>query len=109
MNGEYSHDLTNSAQAYLRGLLNYSSSAPGTPGAGLAIPASTTVNAFLGVRGSQGENHGWDGFVYVRNLFDSRYFRTSSNEQVVFGVPTGYHDVFSLPQRQYGVTVSYHY
>jgi len=109
MNGEYSHDLTNSAQAYLRGLLNYSSSAPGTPGAGLAIPATTTLNAFLGVRGSQGENHGWDGFVYVRNLFDSRYFRTSSNEQVVFGVPTGYHDVFSLPQRQYGVTVSYHY
>src|SRR5262249_17899814 len=54
MNGEYSHGLTQSVEAYLRGLLTYSSSAPGNPGAGLGIPAATTVNAFLGVRSFEG-------------------------------------------------------
>ena len=107
-NGEYSHALTSTVDGYLRGLVSFSSSAPGDPGAGLAIPATTTVNGFLGVRGSQGL-HGWEGFLYVRNMFDSRYFRTSTNDQVVLGVPTGYHNVFSTQPRQYGLTVSYHY
>jgi len=107
-NGEYSYGVTGSIEAYLRGLLNFSSRAPGTPGTALPIPSTTFVNAFLGLR-SVGKVHGWDGFLYARNLFDARNFVVSTNQQIVLGVPTGYQNYFSQPQRQYGITVSYHY
>ena len=107
-NGEYSHGVTGSIDAYLRGLINFSSAAPGIPGSGLPTPATTFVNSFLGLR-STGGLHGWDGFLYVRNLFDARNYEVSTNQQVSLGVPTGYHNVFFQPERQYGVTVSYHY
>jgi len=107
-NGEYSYGVTGSIEAYLRGLLNFSSRAPGTPGTALPIPSTTFVNAFLGLR-SVGKVHGWDGFLYARNLFDARNYVVATNQQIVLGVPTGYQNYFSQPQRQYGITVSYHY
>ena len=106
-NGDYSHPVLQDMQWYARGLVTFSSAAPGNPGAGLATPATAQVNAFLGLRGYQ-SGHSWNAFLYVRNLFDSRYFRQSSVEQYYL-VPTGYYSVFSMPERQYGVTVSYEY
>ena len=107
-NSEYSHGVSGSIEAYLRGLVNFSSRAPGLPGTALPTPSTTFVNAFLGLR-SLKQLHSWDGFLYVRNLFDARNYVVSTNQQIVLGVPTGYQNYFSQPVRQYGITVSYHY
>jgi iron complex outermembrane receptor protein len=110
-NGEYSHGLSGKLEGYLRGLVTYSSSAPGLPGNGLSIPAITLVNGFLGARTS-GSDHFLDGFLYVRNLFDSHYYRVSSNVPDSNGINPGYQNgqgVFGVQQRSYGATVSFHY
>ena len=99
---------TSVASACARCSLDCLTYSPGIPGSGLPTPATTFVNSFLGLR-STGGLHGWDGFLYVRNLFDARNYEVSTNQQVSLGVPTGYHNVFFQPERQYGVTVSYHY
>lgn len=107
-NADYSHPLAAKMAWFVRGLVDFSSAPPNIQGSGYTLSSNATVDAFLGLR-SNGTEHSWSGFLYARNLCDTRHYVINTNARVELGIPSGYYLVNSLPQRQYGVTLSYEY
>ncbi|MFA7585218.1 MAG: TonB-dependent receptor [Novosphingobium sp.] len=109
-NSEYSHPLSDSTDAYLRGFVNYNGKSQNDPNNAIDdIKAYALVNLFLGIRDPDGA---WDLGVYAKNVFDSRRVLTRNANAAVTGYRsllgasngvTSYRSITYSAPREFGV------
>ena len=116
MQAEYNMPVSDSVDAYVRTLINYTPSNKFAPG-NFTADGYGLINLYLGVRGSNGQ---WDVGAYARNLTNTRKLVGQGLSDI--GTPadlqnrltglglaasSGYRSVTLTPRREFGLTARF--